>query len=193
MQGAEQKKCVFVEQSLISLPLCSPRLYLSEAILLSDCWAGTDSSCFWAMCMKLRKQESTDKLLSETQNGVGFGAGVDSSCGEGRTLALSRRDVCHCGATLCVAALLVLTACEQMSLSRQQQCSLSLLLWKKTSPDLHLEALPGCTHHPWGAAGPCRVLVESNEALWKLGRCLQRSRSRQCMTPGLHCHREIWI
>lgn len=57
-------------------------------------------------------------------------------------LALSRGDVCHCGATLCFAALLARAACEHMSLIRQQQWSLSLLHRKGTSPNLSPGSAP---------------------------------------------------
>lgn len=101
--------------------------------------------------MKPRKQASICSLLSEILSSAGFSL---FSCGEGKMLALSRGDVCHCSATLCFAALLARAACEHMSLIRQQQCSLSLL-----------QAQISPLEDPHGAAGPCRWLTEKKESL----------------------------
>lgn len=135
-QGADQKKSVFMKQSPVTMALCSPPLCFTEAILLSDCWAGTYPSCFSAMCMKLKKKESFYNLL-KYWTVLAF-----HSSAVGKTLALSGEDVCHCWATLCFAALLACAAFEHMSLIRQLQCSLSLLCWKGTSPNLPSGSTP---------------------------------------------------
>lgn len=129
-RSRSEEKC-FHEQSPITIALCSPTLYLTEAILLSDCQAGTDPSCFSATCMKLKQKESICNLLSEILNGAGL---APFSCGEGKMLASGRGDVCHSGATLCFAAPLARAACKHMSLIRQQQFSLVLVALEGNKP-----------------------------------------------------------
>lgn len=162
-RGADQQKRVFMELPPVTRALCSPPLGLTEAILLADCWAGTDPSSFSATCMKLKKQASVCNLLSEIPNGAGFLLG---SSGEGKMLALSGGDVRHRGATSRSAAL----CCVQAYVPYQEQQH-SFLHQKGTSPNL-----------PSGSP----QVVERKESLWKPGRCFSSS---QCTTPGLHHHR----
>jgi len=158
------------------MALCSPLLYLTEAIPLPGCWAGTDPSCFSATRMKLKKKESICNLLFEILNCAGF---LFFSCGEGKMLAVSGVDICHCGATLCFTTPLACAAGEHVSLTGQQQCSLSLLHRKGTSPNL-----------PSGSP-PRSCRATQTEITAKTREMSQQHGSSQCATPGLRCHKNI--
>lgn len=133
--GAEGKKCVCTEQPPGAVALCSPPPHSTEGTLLSDCWAGTEPSCFSAVCMEQKQKETICTLLTEHWLWL-FSAGVaweDAGTEQRGRLAPPCRAVCHC--------------LPHVSLISQQQHSLSL------------QGKEQAQISPLEAAGPGRLLA----------------------------------
>lgn len=164
---------------------CSPLLYLTQAILLSDCQAGADLSCSSATYMKLRIKDSTYNPVSEICNPVSeirVLAFHSSAVGKGRCWHWMERmfgTAVPCSASL--PGWLVLHV-EHMSLIRQQQRSLSLLHWKRTTSNLPSGSpTPELQGHADGSQR------ESNDG--KNQGDVQHGSRSLCATAGLRCHK----